>query len=160
MDMRGIARMFHDIDLLWSEGAAYNIGFAAALTDWARAVTPEGFMVVSELSWIQDPIPNLAREFFATGYPDMQPVSGNIEAAEKAGCKVLDTYTLPREAWIEGYYDILEHRAQALIGHPETSVREFAAETLREIEVFESSQDSYGYVFYVLQRSEYPIRHC
>ena len=33
------------------------------------------------------------------------------------------------------------------------SVRDFAIETLREIEVFKSSEDTYGYVFYVLQRS-------
>ena len=34
------------------------------------------------------------------------------------------------------------------------SVMDFAAETVREIEVFECCEDSYGYVFYVLQRAE------
>jgi hypothetical protein len=29
----------------------------------------------------------------------------------------------------------------------------FATETLQEIEIFERSEDSYGYVFYVLQRA-------
>jgi hypothetical protein len=31
-------------------------------------------------------------------------------------------------------------------------VRAFAAETMREIEIFGLSEESYGYVFYVLQR--------
>src|SRR5262245_59623553 len=31
MDMKDVPHAFHDIDLLWSEGAAYNIGFANAL---------------------------------------------------------------------------------------------------------------------------------
>src|SRR5262245_35159484 len=37
MDMKDIPSVFPHIDLLWSEGAAYNIGFANALTLWASA---------------------------------------------------------------------------------------------------------------------------
>ena len=50
MDMKDIPRVFQDIDLLWSEGAAYNIGFSNALASWSPAITPDGFAVVSELS--------------------------------------------------------------------------------------------------------------
>ena len=35
MDMKDIPAAFPRIDLLWSEGAAYNIGFANALATWA-----------------------------------------------------------------------------------------------------------------------------
>src|SRR5918998_4972345 len=34
MDMKDIPDVFQHIDLLWSEGAAYNIGFSNALTVW------------------------------------------------------------------------------------------------------------------------------
>ena len=54
MDMKDIPDIFPHIDLLWSEGAAYNIGFANALTTWARAIKPNGFAVVSELCWLND----------------------------------------------------------------------------------------------------------
>jgi len=81
----------------------------------------------------------------------MHPVHHNIVVAENAGYKVLNTYALPKEAWTEGYYDVLEPRARALIDHSDPSVRDFAVETVREIETFYSSEDSYGYVFYVLQ---------
>jgi hypothetical protein len=64
---------------------------------------------------------------------------------------LLSTYTLPREAWVEGYYDVLAPRAQALLEHDDASVRG-AEETVREIRVSGDSEDSYGYVFYVLQR--------
>jgi hypothetical protein len=67
---------------------------------------------------------------------------------------VLATHTLPREAWVDGYYDILAPRAKALLGHPDPAVRHFAAETVWEIEVFQCFGDSYGYVFFVLQRAE------
>jgi hypothetical protein len=54
---------------------------------------------------------------------------------------------------VDGYYDVLAPRARTLLNHPDAAVRDFAAETVREIEVFDRSEDSYGYVFYVLQRA-------
>lgn len=156
MDMQEIPSVFHRIDLLWAEGAAYNIGFANALDAWARSIEPAGFAVVSELTWLQESVPNTVRDFFLAGYPDMHDTVQNIAAAEASGYDVLDTYTLPRQAWVDDYYDILLPRAQALVDHPDSSVREFARETVKEIEVFEISGDSYGYVFYVMQRRRSP----
>jgi cyclopropane fatty-acyl-phospholipid synthase-like methyltransferase len=153
MDMKDLPQAFHDIDLLWSEGAAYNIGFANALATWATALTVDGFAVTSELSWLKEHAPDAVREFFRSGYPDMQSVQQNMAVAERAGYKVLTTHTLPRQAWVDGYYDMLAPRAETLLDHPDSSVRDFAAETVREIEVFQCSDDSYGYVFYVLQRA-------
>ena len=153
MDMKDIPGVFQRIDLLWSEGAAYNIGFSNALTTWAPAIDPDGFAVVSELTWLQEQVPTAVREFFLSGYPDMQSLHRNVAVAEDAGYKVLNTYTLPNEAWVEGYYDVLEPRAKSLVNHPDPSVRKIAVETVKEIEIFERSESSYGYVFYVLQRA-------
>ena len=152
MDMKDIPGAFPQIDLLWSEGAAYNIGFPNALTTWASAVKPGAFAAISELSWLRDRVPDPVRDFFVSGYPDMQSVELNVAAAEGAGYRVLTTYTLPDDTWVEGYYDVLGPRARALADHPDPSVREFAAETVREFEIFQRSEGSYGYVFYVLQR--------
>jgi SAM-dependent methyltransferase len=152
MDMKDIPEVFQQIDLLWSEGAAYNIGFPNALSAWATAIKPGGFAVVSELSWLSEQVPDVVRRFFLNGYPDMQSVQDNIAVAENAGYEVLGTYVLPAEAWVEGYYDILGPRAKALADHPDAAVRDFALETMEEIDVFERSENSYGYVFYVLQR--------
>jgi SAM-dependent methyltransferase len=154
MDMRDIPNVFPAIDLLWAEGAAYNMGFANALATWAKAMKPNGFAVVSELCWLrEDKILHAVKEFFRSGYPEMQSVQQNIATAEEAGYKLFNTYTLPKEAWVKDYYDILEPRAKSLVSHSEVAVREFAVETLKEIETFKISEDSYGYVFYVLQRS-------
>ena len=153
MDMKDIPGIFQHIDLLWSEGAAYNIGFSNALTAWASAINTGGFAVVSELTWLREQVPGSIKEFFLSGYPAMQSIPQNIAVAEAAGYEVLDTYTLPKEAWVEDYYDILEPRAKALVDDPDPSVRDFAVETVKEIEIFACSEDSYGYVFYVLQLS-------
>jgi trans-aconitate methyltransferase len=153
MDMKDIPTVFQRIDLLWSEGAAYNIGFSNALATWAPAIQKHGFAVVSELSWLSPRPPEPVVEFFRAAYPDMQSVQQNLRVVEKAGYRVLTTHTLPRPTWVDGYYDVLAPRAKALIDHPDSSVREFAAATVKEIEVFECAEDSYGYVFFVLQRA-------
>jgi trans-aconitate methyltransferase len=153
MDMKNIPSVFPTIDLLWAEGAAYNIGFANALTTWAKAIQPNGFAVVSELCWLHEQIPGAVTEFFRCGYPEMQSVPQNIAIAEEAGYKIFNMYTLPQEAWVKDYYDVLEPRAKSLVTHPDVAVRNFAVETLKEIETFGISENSYGYVFFVLQRS-------
>jgi trans-aconitate methyltransferase len=153
MDMQDIPSRFPRIDLLWSEGAAYNIGFTNALTTWASAIHPDGFAVVSELSWLCADVPQPVREFFRSGYRAMHALQHNIAIAEQAGYRVLTTYTLPKEAWVDSYYDVLEPRAKALVDHPDAAVRDLAVETVTEIEIFQASEESYGYVFYVLQRA-------
>lgn len=153
LDMQEIPLRFPRIDLLWSEGAAYNIGFAKALATWAAAIPPGGFAVVSELCWLRESAPSAVKEFFDAGYPDMASIAQNATVAQGAGYRVDGTHVLPREAWIEDYYDVLEPRAKELAAHPDSAVREFAQETLREIEVFNQSEDSYGYVFFILQRT-------
>ena len=154
MDMKDIPSVFPEIDLLWAEGAAYNIGFANALAAWAKAIRQNGFVVVSELCWLRDKIPDAVMEFFRSGYPEMQSVEQNIETAEKAGYRIFNIYALSKEAWLKDYYDILEPRAKTLVRHSDIAVRDFAVETLKEISMFKKAQDSYGYVFFVLQRSD------
>jgi cyclopropane fatty-acyl-phospholipid synthase-like methyltransferase len=152
MDMKDIPQNFQGIDLLWSEGAAYNIGFSSALAIWRSALAVGGLAAISELSWLKKQVPETVSEFFCLAYPGMQSVEQNITAAEKAGYRVLATHVLPRQAWVDGYYDVLAPRAKALLEHSDNAVRSFAAETIKEIEIFERSENSYGYVFYSLER--------
>lgn len=152
MDMKDIPGVFPRIDLLWSEGSAYNLGFDSALATWAAALAPGAVLAVSELCWLRDEVPPAVRGFFEAGYPAMRSVPDNLAAIARAGYHVLSTHTLPRHAWTNDYYDVLEPRARELLGQAAPAVRDLAAETLREIEVFRKSQESYGYVFFVLQR--------
>ena len=153
IDMTDIPIIFPKIDLLWAEGAAYNIGFANALRTWATAIVPGAFAVVSELCCLREEIPKCVREFFESAYPQMRSVPENIAIAEAAGYQIFNIYTLPNETWMKDYYDVLEPRAKSLLDHPHSAVRDFAAETIKEIATFRISADSYGYVFYILQRA-------
>jgi hypothetical protein len=75
----------------------------------------------------------------------------DIAAATFSGYEVLTSAVLPPGARVDGYYDILGPRARALLGHPDQATRDFAAETVREIEIFDRSEGSNAFVFHVLQ---------
>jgi len=153
MDTRKLPDAFRNVDRLWSEGAAYNIGFANAPRVWSSAVAPRGCVALTELTWLSEDAPGIAKEFFAVGYPAMQSVQQNIADCQNAGYQLLTTYTLPKEAWTDDFYEVLEPRATSLADHTDGSIRELAAGMLQEIEVFKQAGDSYGYVFYILQRN-------
>ena len=105
------------------------------------------------LCWLGDEAPSDVKEFFRQGFPAMRSVRDNLELIENASYRVLSTFTLPREAWTRGFYDVLDPRAHELLEHEDEDVADFAASMLEEIEVFEMSGDSFGYVFFALQRA-------
>ncbi len=57
-------------DLVWSEGAAYNLGFERALRDWRRLLAVDGFLALSEAAWLKPPPPAVAA-FWKRSYPGM-----------------------------------------------------------------------------------------
>ena len=152
MDMAGLADAFQDLDLLWSEGSIYNLGFAGGLEAWAPALAEGGFLVASEMCWLDGTATSRVKCFWHAAYPGMGSVEQNCQSARAAGYQVLSTRVLPRQAWREGYYDILGPRAATLLQHEDATVRALAAENIEEIEVFDEAGDSCGYVFYSLQR--------
>src|SRR5215467_676702 len=92
MDMKDIPGVFPRIDLLWAEGAAYNIGFANALATWAKAIRQNAFAVVSELCWLCDKIPDAVREFFRSRYLELKSAENNNVKTEKARYKKFNIY--------------------------------------------------------------------
>jgi SAM-dependent methyltransferase len=136
IDMKDIPATFPQIDLLWSEGAAYSIGFSNALNSWAPAINTGGFLVVSEMAWLHKKVPKVVKEFFQSVYPGMHTNEQICEIAETAGYQVLETFILPDETWEKDYYDILETRAKSLLDHPDSSVIDFATDIIKEIEIF------------------------
>jgi len=152
LDMAALATRFSNVDLLWSEGAAYSIGFANALETWHDVMAHGGLLALSELTWLSAEPPEIARAFFEEGYPDMRDIAGNIEHCERAGYRVLTTHELPAECWGAGFYDVLGPRARELAQDADPVLSAYAASMLEEIDVFERAEGSFGYVFYVLER--------
>ncbi len=136
------------LNLAWSEGAAYNIGFENALSLWRPLLKPEGFAVVSECTWLRDERPAEVAKFWAATYPAMGTRGENVSRATSAGFEIIDTLTLPSEAWAD-YYDPITRGIEA--GKAAHLDPAFTAELAQERAIFAASEGSYGYVFYLLK---------
>ena len=137
------------VDLLWSEGAAYNLTFAGALQKWQPLLAPNGVAVISEITWFTDDIPDTPRHYWETAYPAIAGEAGNITRAQAAGFDVLGTRRVPAQAWWDHYYNPLLERI-ADMSNPDSVMQAVVAETLAEIEMFRQYSQCYGYTFYVL----------
>lgn len=136
------------IDLLWSEGAAYVLGFENALEAWRPLLVDGGLAVISEASWFDREAPEPLRRFWEAAYPVMGTEEENTERAERAGFRVLFTERLPTAAWWQSYYGPLRKKMESLApGDLDPALLE---DTEQEIALFERYSDFYGYTFYVL----------
>ena len=137
------------LDLVWSEGAAYAIGFARALGAWRPLLRSGGYAVVSELTWFTDAPPAEARAYWADAYPDMGNEAANRARAEAAGFVVRQVRRLPAVAWQRNYSDPLGIRLDAAVGDPARAP--VVDECRREADLQRRFGQSFGYAFYVLQ---------
>jgi SAM-dependent methyltransferase len=58
-------------DVVWSEGAIYNLGFQAGLTAWRSLLRPGGVLVVSELTWLTSSRPEAIETHWHREYPEV-----------------------------------------------------------------------------------------
>ncbi len=142
-------------DLLWSEGAAYLMGFEYALSRWAPLLRKGGLLAVTEATWLESARPVEAMRFWAEAYPDMADVKSNLKALRRQGLEPIGNFTLPAEDWTAEYYDELRRNIERLGARADSwpELAEAIAATEREIEVFEKHGGSYGYVFYLARKA-------
>lgn len=143
-------------DLIWSEGAIYNMGLARGLAEWKRFLRPGGCVALTELSWLSDSPPRIAREFWQQEYPEMASRQQNCDTIEHSDYQLVESFALPESAWWS-YYRPLEVRvAELRKKYAASEHAAAAAETLdemqQEIDVLRASENSYSYVFYVARR--------
>ena len=142
------------LDLLWSEGAIFVLGFAEGLARWRPLLASRGLAAVTECSWLTDDRPDEAVRFFQSAYPAMGSVADDVARAEAAGFEALGHFVLPPAAWWDAYYTPLALRLEELRSTPDPELRAIVEETGREIELYRRHDHAYGYVFYLLRRRD------
>ena len=152
-DMFNLAYDDRTIDLIWSEGAIFIIGFEKGLGEWKRLLTDKGYLVVSELSWLRNMQPVEIKEYMKQGYSTIKTIEENLIVAKKIGYRIIGFFVLPTKSWWENYYASIEEKLPFLKSKYESNegnMQYIACEEL-EIEMFRKYSDYYGYVFYVMQ---------
>jgi ubiquinone/menaquinone biosynthesis C-methylase UbiE len=148
----------NSVDLIWSEGAIYNMGFEAGLAYWRKFVKPGGAIAVSDVSWLVNDhkIPATVAEFWQTGYPQIQSIAANLATIAKLGYQNIGHFVLPESDWWQSYYLPIASKMEILRSRYADDAEAIAwldQQTL-EIEMFRSHSECYGYVFYCIQSSK------
>jgi len=152
-DMQDLPFAAESFDVIWSEGAAYIMGFGRALRNWRSLLTPKGSLVISEITWIRSDAPNPVVKFWQNEYPHMQGVEENIRLLTTMGYRSIAHFLLPADAWWTHYYTPLEQRINRLRSHyaDNPDALQVLESHQEEMDLFRRYSDYYGYVFYVGQ---------
>ena len=143
------------LDVIWSEGAIYNIGFKRGSTEWREYLKPDGWLAVSEASWLTDSRPPEIEDFWNEAYPEIDTIANKVQQLHDAGYRDIRTFVLPTECWTDNFYQP-QKEAQRLFleRYPDNkTAAELVANQRREAELYSRYSDYYGYVFYVARRS-------
>jgi len=140
-----------ELDLIWSEGAIYNIGFERGLNEWRKFLKPNGYIAVSEASWFTEERPDEINEFWLEAYPEIETVSNNLALLQKAGFIPVATFILPEICWTKHFFEPQESLQEAFLKQYEgnQTVREFIENQRHEAQLYEKYKAYYGYVFYI-----------
>lgn len=140
-----------EMDLIWSEGAIYNMGFEKGLKYWRRFLKKGGYIAVSEISWFTEQRPKEIEEFWDDAYPEIDTISRKVDQMQKAGYKTIAAFAIPDHCWTKYFYapqvKIQEDFLNKNSGRK--AAIEFIANQRHETDLYHKYKDYYGYVFYI-----------
>ncbi len=140
-----------ELDLIWSEGAIYNIGFEQGLNEWRKLLKKGGYIAVSEGSWFTDERPAEIYEFWMDAYPEIDTIPNKVGQMQKAGYIPIATFVLPENCWTEHFYVPQVSAKKAFLKkHAGNKTAEgFIANQEHETKLYYKYKEYYGYVFYI-----------
>lgn len=101
-------------DLVWSEGALYNIGLPNALRVCHGLLRPGGYLAFSDAVWRRADPPPAVKAAFEQDYPGMGWPEDDVAAIRDCGFELVGHFTVPDEAWWEDFYTPMEARIAQL----------------------------------------------
>lgn len=143
-----------EFDLIWSEGAVYNIGFERGFNEWRRYLKTGGYIAVTDACWFTDERPAEIHHFWADAYPDIDTIPNNVAKIHKAGYLPVATFVLPENCWTEHYFaQKVAAREKFLVKYAgNKAAEEFCSLQDHEVELYDKYKEFYGYVFYIAKK--------
>ena len=143
------------LDLVWCEGAIYNIGFERGLRYWRQFLKPGGFVAVTENTWFTDERPAEIEDFWMAAYPEIDTIPNKIATMQRAGYEFVAAFALPEQCWADFYAFYPELQKAFLQKHAENPAAEAFIDSERyEKALWDKYKAYYGYVFYIGKKTE------
>ncbi len=144
------------LDLIWSEGAIYNIGFERGLKEWRNYLKTGGYIAISESSWFTDERPAEINDFWMDAYTEIDTIPNQVAKIYKAGYLPVATFILPENCWTTHYFaPKIKAKAIFLDKHAGNKAAEALIESqLHEEVLYNKYKEFYGYVFFIAKKVE------
>jgi SAM-dependent methyltransferase len=141
-------------DLVWSEGALYNIGIENALRVCRGLLRAGGYLAFTDAVWRRENPPPEVKASFEDDYPTMGRVPDVLAAIERSGFWLIGHFTLPDEAWWDDFYTPMEIRIEELRGKYKGDGEALAVldQLAQEPAMHRRYSDYYAYEFFVVRR--------
>ncbi len=151
-DMAHLELLPESFDLIWSEGALYNIGIGNALRTCHGLLRPGGYLAFTDAVWRKDDPPPEVKAIFE--YPSMGWADDIVAATQDCGFELVGHFTLPDEAWWVDFYTPMETRITELRGKyaDDVEASTILDQLSQEPEMHRRYSDFYAYEFLVARR--------
>ena len=139
------------VDLIWSEGAIYNIGFERGLNEWRQYLKKGGYIAVSEASWFTAERPAEIYDYWMAHYTEIDTIPNKVAQMQNAGYIPVATFILPENCWTEYYFAPCCKIQQAFREkhRGNKAAEELILSERHEMELYHRYKEFYGYVFYI-----------
>lgn len=144
----------HELDVIWSEGAIYNIGFERGVDQWRQFLKPNGLLVVSEITWLTNQRPAEIDTHWRAEYPEIDLASAKLRVLENRGFSPIGYFVLPEHCWLDNYYRPLEARFADFLQRHDNSpeARQIVLNERREIDLYQAYKSFFGYGMYIAKK--------
>lgn len=139
------------LDLIWSEGAIYNIGFERGLKEWREYLKEGGYVAVTEASWFTDERPEEIEKFWMDAYPGIDTIPNKVDQMQKAAYLPVASFVLPDNCWTEHFFEPQAAAEKIFLNNNKgNKAAEGFVEYMRhEKQLYDKYKEFYGYVFYI-----------
>jgi len=153
-DMTSLEQPLGSFDLIWSEGALYNIGLRNALRVCHGLLRPGGYLAFTEAVWRKENPPPEVKASFDLDYPTMGWLDDAMAAIQDCDFDLVGHFTLPDEAWWDDFYAPMETRIAELRGKYSGDAEASAIldQLAEEPEMHRRHSGFYAYEFFVARR--------
>ncbi len=152
-NMENLPFQKEELDLIWSEGSIYNIGFERGLNEWRKFLKMGGYIAITENTWFSEERPDEIQEFWQNAYPEIDTIPNKVAQMQKAGYLPIATYMLPETIWTD-YYTKQALNIDSFLNKYKgnKAVEEFISSQRYEAELYYKYKAYYGYMFYIGKR--------
>ncbi len=150
-NMNNLSFNDNELDLIWCEGAIYNIGFERGLKEWHKFLKTGGYIAVSEASWFTEERPNEIFDFWNDAYPEIDTIPNKVAQMQKTGYIPVATFIIPENCWTKYFFDPQVAVQKAFLKKHEgnKTAEDFIGYMRYEEQMYNKYKDYYGYVFYI-----------